>query len=595
MVSNPLIQNLETDYSETSVDLSTVMFDRYMKKIHDKNLRFRSKKAKAGSGLWSVLTVIIALLVSIPILTVAVNLFIPAGEVWSHLASTVLPDYVKNSIWLMLGVGFGVFVLGVGTAWLVTMCRFPGSRWLNWLLILPMAVPAYLMAYTYTDFLAFTGPVQHLLRSVTGWEFGDYWFPNIRSLGGAIVMMSFVFFPYVYLLTRAAFLEQSSSVLEASRSLGATPFQSFRKIALPLARPSIAAGMALALMETLNDFGTVDYFSVQTFTTGIYRTWFGLGERAAASQLAGFLMVFVLFLILLERWSRSNMKIEQRSTGSYKSLYIYELSGWKAWSATIFCSTPLLIGFIIPTSILAEMMISNFDVAVDSRFIQYSLNTITVALLAGLAALIVALILAYGVRLNPGFVTKAGTRIGAMGYAIPGSVIAVGILIPFGWVDNSIDGWLRSQFGISSGLLLSGTIFALIFAYVVRFLAVAFNTVEASLANITPQMDDAAEGLGYGYGKILRKIHMPIMSGSLFAAIMLVIVDVIKELPATLIVRPFNFDTLAVQVYRLASDERLAESSGAALAIILVGLVPVYILSKSISKSRNFRGKSVKQ
>jgi iron(III) transport system permease protein len=571
------------------------MFDRYMKKIHDKNLRFRSKKAKAGSGLWSVLTVIIALLVSIPILTVAVNLFIPAGEVWSHLASTVLPDYVKNSIWLMLGVGFGVFVLGVGTAWLVTMCRFPGSRWLNWLLILPMAVPAYLMAYTYTDFLAFTGPVQHLLRSVTGWEFGDYWFPNIRSLGGAIVMMSFVFFPYVYLLTRAAFLEQSSSVLEASRSLGATPFQSFRKIALPLARPSIAAGMALALMETLNDFGTVDYFSVQTFTTGIYRTWFGLGERAAASQLAGFLMVFVLFLILLERWSRSNMKIEQRSTGSYKSLYIYELSGWKAWSATIFCSTPLLIGFIIPTSILAEMMISNFDVAVDSRFIQYSLNTITVALLAGLAALIVALILAYGVRLNPGFVTKAGTRIGAMGYAIPGSVIAVGILIPFGWVDNSIDGWLRSQFGISSGLLLSGTIFALIFAYVVRFLAVAFNTVEASLANITPQMDDAAEGLGYGYGKILRKIHMPIMSGSLFAAIMLVIVDVIKELPATLIVRPFNFDTLAVQVYRLASDERLAESSGAALAIILVGLVPVYILSKSISKSRNFRGKSVKQ
>jgi len=595
LLSNPLIQNLETDYSETSVDLSTVMFDRYMKKIHDKNLRFRSKKAKAGSGLWSVLTVIIALLVSIPILTVAVNLFIPAGEVWSHLASTVLPDYVKNSIWLMLGVGFGVFVLGVGTAWLVTMCRFPGSRWLNWLLILPMAVPAYLMAYTYTDFLAFTGPVQHLLRSVTGWEFGDYWFPNIRSLGGAIVMMSFVFFPYVYLLTRAAFLEQSSSVLEASRSLGATPFQSFRKIALPLARPSIAAGMALALMETLNDFGTVDYFSVQTFTTGIYRTWFGLGERAAASQLAGFLMVFVLFLILLERWSRSNMKIEQRSTGSYKSLYIYELSGWKAWSATIFCSTPLLIGFIIPTSILAEMMISNFDVAVDSRFIQYSLNTITVALLAGLAALIVALILAYGVRLNPGFVTKAGTRIGAMGYAIPGSVIAVGILIPFGWVDNSIDGWLRSQFGISSGLLLSGTIFALIFAYVVRFLAVAFNTVEASLANITPQMDDAAEGLGYGYGKILRKIHMPIMSGSLFAAIMLVIVDVIKELPATLIVRPFNFDTLAVQVYRLASDERLAESSGAALAIILVGLVPVYILSKSISKSRNFRGKSVKQ
>lgn len=548
-----------------------------------------TKKAKAGSGLWNILTLLIALLVSIPILTIAVNIFIPAGDVWSHLSSTVLPEYVKNSIWLMFGVGFGVFVLGVGTAWLVTMCRFPGSRWFNWLLILPMAVPAYLMAYTYTDFLSFTGPVQDLIRSITGWGIDDYWFPNIRSLGGAIVIMSFVFFPYVYLLTRAAFLEQSSSVLEASRSLGATPFQSFRKIALPLARPSIAAGMALALMETLNDFGTVDYFSVQTFTTGIYRTWFGLGERAAASQLAGFLMIFVLFLILLERWSRSNMKIDQRSTGSYKSLFIYDLSGWKAFAATIFCTIPLLIGFIIPTSILFEMMISNFDVAVDSRFIQFSLNTIIVALLAGLTALIVALILAYGVRLNPGVLTNIGTRVGSMGYAIPGSVIAVGILIPFGWFDNSIDSWMRTQFGFSSGLLLSGTIFALIFAYVVRFLAVAFNTVEASLANITPQMDDAAEGLGYKFGKILRKIHIPIMSGSLFAAIMLVIVDVIKELPATLIVRPFNFDTLAVQVYRLASDERLAESSGAALAIILVGLVPVYILSKSISRSRKFR------
>ncbi len=570
------------------------MFDRFIKKFFSKSHPFRTKNAKAGSGLWNFLTLVIALLVSIPILTVAVNIFIPAGDVWGHLSSTVLPEYIENSIWLMFGVGFGVFVLGVGTAWLVTMCRFPGSRWFNWLLILPMAVPAYLMAYTYTDFLSFTGPVQNLLRSLTGWGFEDYWFPNIRSLGGAIIMMSFVFFPYVYLLTRAAFLEQSSSVLEASRSLGATPLQSFRKIALPLARPSIAAGMALALMETLNDFGTVDYFSVQTFTTGIYRTWFGLGERAAASQLAGFLMIFVLFLILLERWSRSNMKIEQRSTGSYKSLYIYDLSGWKAWTSTIFCSIPLIIGFVIPTSILFEMMISNFDVAVDSRFIQFSLNTIIIALLAGITALIVALILAYGVRLNPGIVTSIGTRIGSMGYAIPGSVIAVGILIPFGWFDNTLDSWFRSQLGFSTGLLLSGTIFALIFAYVVRFLAVAFNTVEASLANITPQMDDAAEGLGYRYGKILRKIHMPIMSGSLFAAIMLVIVDVIKELPATLIVRPFNFDTLAVQVYRLASDERLAESSGAALAIILVGLVPVYILSKSISRSRKIRDKSTK-
>jgi iron(III) transport system permease protein len=545
----------------------------------------RSKK-REGSGWWSILTVSIALLVSVPILTVAANIFVPSGDIWQHLASTVLPDYVKNSFWLMIGVGTGVFVIGVGTAWLVTMCRFPGSRWFNWMLILPMAVPAYLMAYTYTDFLAYTGPVQGFIRDITGWGLGDYWFPNVRSLGGAIVMMSFVFFPYVYLLTRAAFLEQSSSLLEAGRSLGATPFQGFYKIALPLARPSIAAGMALALMETLNDFGTVDYFGVQTFTTGIYRTWFGLGERAAAAQLSAFLMLFILVLILMERWSRSRMSVKQSGTGRFRQLHVYDLKGWKAWLSTLFCAVPVTVGFLIPTAILTEMLISNFSAAVDARFVQFSINTILVASIAGLLALLVALIMAYGVRLNPNFITRFSTRIGSMGYAIPGSVIAVGILIPFGWVDNSIDGWLRETFGVSSGLILSGTIFALIFAYVVRFLAVAFNTVEASLGKITPNMDEAAEGMGYSFGKILRKIHMPMMSGSLFAAIMLVVVDVIKELPATLIVRPFNFDTLAVQVYRLASDERLAESSGAALAIILVGLVPVIILSRSITRTR---------
>lgn len=541
---------------------------------------------KSESGWWNVITIFIAVLVAIPVLTVAANIFVPSGDVWQHLASTVLPEYIKNSLILMVGVGAGVFILGVGNAWLVTMCRFPGSKQFNWLLILPMAVPAYLMAYTYTDFLTYTGPLQNMIRDLTGWGLGDYYFPDVRSIGGAIIMMSFVFFPYVYLITRAAFMEQSNSLLEASRSLGATPLQSFYKVALPLARPSISAGMALALMETLNDFGTVDYFGVQTFTTGIYRTWFGLGERAAAAQLAAFLLIFILFLILLERTSRNKMSLKQESTGRYKRLSVYRLKGWKAWGSTIFCAIPVLVGFVFPTMILTDMLIANFDVAVDSRFLEFSFNTVLVALIAGFVALAVALVMAYGVRLNPNLLTRTATRIGSMGYAIPGSVIAVGILIPFGWADNTIDSWMRDSFGLSSGLLLSGTIFALIFAYVVRFLAVAYNTVEASLGKITPSMDEAAEGMGYGFGKILRKIHMPIMSGSLFAAIMLVIVDVIKELPATIIVRPFNFDTLAVQVYRLASDERLAESSGAALAIILVGLVPVFILSRSIAKTR---------
>jgi iron(III) transport system permease protein len=538
------------------------------------------------SPWWTFATIVIATLVGIPVLTVAANIFVPSGDIWQHLASTVLDDYILNSFWLMIGVGSGVFILGVGTAWLVTMCNFPGSKIYEWMLILPMAVPAYLMAYSYTDFFTYTGPAQALLRDITGWGLGDYWFPDIRSLQGAILMMSFVFYPYVYMLTRAAFLEQSSSLLEAGRSLGASPLKTFFKIALPLARPSIAAGMALSLMETLNDFGTVDYFGVQTFTTGIYRTWFGLGERAAAAQLAGFLLIFILFLILLERWSRSRMKIDSRSTGRYKRLKIFKLNGLKAWASSIFCFIPVFIGFLLPTAILIDMMLSNVDSALDSRFLAFSLNTVIVAVIAGITALALAVIMAYGVRLNPSWATKTSTRIGSLGYAIPGSVIAVGILIPFGWTDNMLDSWLRSTFGISSGLLLSGTIFALIFAYVVRFLAVAFNTVEASLAKITPSMDEAAEGLGYSFSKTLKKVHIPMMSGSLFTAVMLVIVDVIKELPATLIVRPFNFDTLAVQVYRLASDERLAESSGAALAIILVGLIPVFILSKSITKTR---------
>ncbi|NBC26882.1 MAG: ABC transporter permease subunit [Bacteroidetes bacterium] len=564
-----------------------------------KNLLERSKNSRlwhsssnrtAGSPAWNIITLGIALLVSIPICTIIANLFVSSGDIWQHLASTVLPDYIRNSLWLMFGVGTGIFIIGVGTAWLVTMCTFPGSKQFRWLLILPMAVPAYLLAYTYTDFLSFEGPVQMFIRSTTGWGYGEYWFPNIRSLWGAILLMSLVFFPYVYLLTRAAFLEQSASLLEASRSLGASSLESFFKIALPLARPSIAAGMALALMETLNDFGTVDYFGVQTFTTGIYRTWFGLGERVAAAQLSGFLLLFILFLILLERWSRSQMNTTQNSTGRYKRLTLYKLHGWKAWGSTLFCSFPIVFGFLIPVGILFEMMLSNLDTAIDARFIEFGLNTILVASIAGVTALLVALILAYGTRLRPTLLTKTATKIGSMGYAIPGSVIAVGILIPFGWVDNTVDSWMREYAGFSTGLILSGTIVALIFAYVVRFLAVAFNTVEASLGKITQNMDEAARGMGFTFGKILRKVHVPMMSGSLFAAIMLVVVDVIKELPATLIVRPFNFDTLAVQVYRLASDERLAESSGAALAIVLVGLIPVIILSRSIAKTRKTDG-----
>lgn len=536
------------------------------------------------SRAWEILVVIVALLVAAPILVVLASVVTPTGEIWSHLASTVLPDYVRNSLALLVGVGVGTIVIGVGAAWLVTMTRFPGRRLAEWALLLPMAIPAYILAYAYTDFLQFSGPLQTALREATGWGPREYWFPPIRSLGGAIVMLTLALYPYVYLLTRTAFLEQSASILEASRSLGRGAWRSFFLISLPLARPAIAAGAALAMMETLADFGTVEYFGVVTFTTGIYRTWFGLGERAAAAQLAALLLVFVLMLILLER-SLGRRPDAQPLTGRYKALARYPLRGARALGASLFVGLPVLAGFALPAAILAKMALDNAQ-RFDPSFWTYLGNTLTVATVTAVVTLVTALLLAYGRRLRPSRLVRAGTRVAAMGYAVPGSVIAVGVLMHLGWLDNRFDAWMQATFGLSTGLLLSGTIAGLVFAYLVRFLAVAYGGVEASLNKITPNMDDAARSLGRrGLGTLLR-VHIPLLRGSLLTAALLVFVDVMKELPATLIVRPFDFDTLAVRVYRLASDERLADAAAGALAIALVGLVPVIVLSIGIARSR---------
>ena len=511
--------------------------------------------------------------------------FVPSPEVWSHLARTLLPSYVANSVWLMLGVGAGTFVIGVGTAWLVTMCRFPGRRLFEWALLLPMAVPAYVIAYTYTGLLEFAGPVQEALRAVTGWGYGGYWFPEIRSLGGAIVMMTLVLYPYVYLLSRAAFLEQSVCVLEVARTLGRTPFQSFRSVALPLARPAIATGVALALMETLNDFGTVQYFAVDTFTTGIFRTWYGLGEPAAAAQLAATLMAFIFVLILAERLSRGRGRVHHTST-RYRRLPGFRLEGARAWLAVAACAGPLVLGFVIPGAALSAWSVETAGEMVDARFLAHARNTFVLAALAAILAVAVAVILAYGLRLRPNRLMAAAARLASMGYAVPGAVIAVGVLIPFAWIDGVLNDWARGLLGVEPGLVLSGTIVAVTFAYLVRFLAVSFNTVESSLAKITPHMDEVARTLGMRPARSLARVHLPIMWGSLLTAGLLVFVDVMKELPATLILRPFNFDTLAIRTYQLASDERLADASSAALAIVLVGIVPVIVLSVAIARSR---------
>jgi iron(III) transport system permease protein len=531
-------------------------------------------------------SVLVALLAGLPVASVGLNLFAGGtSATWEHLAQTVLPEYILNSLLLCLGVGAGVAVVGVATAWLTAMHDFPGRRVFAWALVLPLAMPAYVMAYVYTDFLQFVGPLQTGLREAFGWEHGDYWFPDIRTLPGAMLMFASVLYPYVYLLARTAFLERASGMVEAARTLGLGPWRAFFTVSLPLARPAIVAGVALALMETLADYGTVAYFAVNTFTTGIYRAWFSLGDRVAAAQLAAMLLAFVLFLLTVERISRGRSRYHN-TTGRNRPLAGASLRGARGWLAALVCLLPLLIGFLLPAALLLKMAFAEGDAQFGERFLILSRNSFLLAGVTAAIAVLLALLLGYGARLSKGALARALNRLVGLGYAVPGAVIAVGVLIPVTRLDN----WLAAQwlawFGHNPGLLLTGGIAALVYAYLVRFLAVALHTVESSLAKITPSMDDAARSLGLGQGATLRRVHAPMLRSALFTAGLLVFVDVMKELPATLVMRPFNFDTLATQTFTLAADERLAEASTAALAIVAVGLLPLIALSRQIARSR---------
>jgi iron(III) transport system permease protein len=530
--------------------------------------------------------VIVAVLAGLPVASVGLNIFVGGtSATWSHLAQTVLPEYILNSLWLCLGVGVGVGTLGVTTGWLTAMHEFPGRRFFEWALVLPLAMPAYVMAYVYTDFLQFVGPLQTALRETFGWRHGDYWFPDIRTLAGAILMFVCVLYPYVYLLVRTAFLERASGMLEAARTLGMGPWRAFFAVSLPLARPAIVAGVALALMETLADYGTVAYFAVNTFTTGIYRAWFSLGDRVAAAQLAAMLLAFVLFLLMAERISRGRARYNN-TTGRNRPMAGARLRGFAAFLAFVGCLLPLLLGFVLPALLLLKMALAEGDAQFGERFLVLSRNSF---LLAGITAgigVLLALLMAYGARLSKTTLAAGLSRLVGLGYAVPGAVIAVGVLIPVTRLDNWLAGQWEQWFGSNPGLLLTGGIAALIYAYLVRFLAVALHTVESSLGKITPNMDDAARSLGLGQGATLRRVHAPMLRGSLLTAGLLVFVDVMKELPATLVMRPFNFDTLATQAYTLAADERLAEASTASLAIVAVGLLPLIAMSRQISRAR---------
>ncbi|UZE97670.1 ABC transporter permease [Alkalimarinus alittae] len=535
---------------------------------------------------WFMSSAFIAFMVGLPIIAVFYLAFYPEENIWPHLIDTVLPGYVSSTLILMAGVGSLSLFMGVGSAWLVTMCKFPGRKMLEWALLLPFAVPAYVIAYVYTDLLEYAGIVQGSLREVFGWTtYKDYWFPEIRSMGGAITMMALVLYPYVYLMSRAAFLEQSMSLFSVSRNLGHTPLQSFLKVSLPVARPAIAVGLSLTLMETLNDFGTVDFFAVKTLTAGLYDTWLNMNNLGGAAQIASLMLIFVVTLIYMERFSRRKQKqFESKNQG--QSLEQFQLRGIKAAAATFFCLLPVVAGFLIPICVLGYYAFLYFDVSWTSDFVSHAINSFTLSVIAAITTIVLGVALAYSKRLNAKGITSLLVRFSGLGYAMPGAVLAVGIIVPFAAFDNALDDFLRQHFGVSTGLLLSGTTFAIIFAYTVRFLAVSAGSVESSLAKVTPSMDMASRSLGRNTFSTLIRVHLPIIRGGILTAALVVFVDSMKELPATLILRPFNFETLATHVYQLASDELLEQSALASLIIVLVGIAPVIFLSRSISSSR---------
>ncbi|WP_424812049.1 ABC transporter permease [Roseococcus sp. YIM B11640] len=542
-----------------------------------------SATAYRRAPAWARLALLAAGVVLLPILAVAAAAVTPAGDVWLHIWRSSLPDFLGNTLLLALLVALMAGSAGAVTAWLVTACRFPGRDLLQWALLLPLAMPAYVSGYAWVWLMDVAGPAQRGLRAVTGWHYGDYWLPEIRSLGGAAMVLAMVLYPYVYLLCRAAFLAQSTCLVEVSRTLGHSLSRVFWHVALPLARPALAAGLLLVLMETLADFGTVQHFGVRTFTTGIYEAWFAMADRGAASQLALALLLCITLLIGLEQAARGGRRFHPMSTRQ-APLRPVPLPGGKGVLALLACLLPLALGFLVPAGALLGLMAEAGDPFDHDRYMPYLTHSLLLAAVTAALAVLLAAWMAWAARMYPGALARMGNRAVALGYAIPGSVIAVGTLVPFGLIDNALDGWARVHLGFGTGLLLSGTIVALVFAYLVRFLGVALSSIESGIARLKPSVSAAARSLGAGPAGVAWRVELPLSRGALATAAILVFVDTMKELPATLIVRPFDFDTLAVRVYNLATDERLAEASTAALLIVLVGLLPVIVLARAMKR-----------
>lgn len=536
--------------------------------------------AAGGGAVWSLAALAIAALAGLPIAAILVESTSGGFTALAGLARTVLGEYVLNTGLLMLLTGGFAVVTGTGCAWLVAASDVPGRRIFGWALVLPLALPAYIAAYIYADMLDFAGPVQSALRDWTGWGAGDYAFPEIRSLAGGALVLGLVLYPYVYLLARTAFATQSLAQFRAARSLGAAPARAFWQVALPAARPAIAGGLALVLMEVLADFGVAEYFAIPTFSTGIFRSWLAMGDKPAALKLAAVMLVFVVALVAWEAATRAGRSDSRDGLARHESEPLVALSPAGKLLAFLACLGPLLLGFVIPAAYLGAMALTDTAQAAAGELSTYAWDSLRLGLAASGLCLVAALLLAFARARSTSRLTAGAIRLGTLGYALPGALLAVGLLAPLGSLDQSLTRFARDSLGWSGGLLLTGTSTVLVYALSVRFLTVAHNTVSGGLARIPPGLDSAARSLGARPARVLARIYAPLLAPSLAGAAALVFIDTLRELPATLILRPFNLETLATRTYRLAGDERLVEASIPALILLAAGLLPVLLLNR---------------
>lgn len=524
---------------------------------------------------WSLAALFFATLVLVPVLVVMSSFLRPEQEVWQHLFEHVLGDLLWNTLWLVLGVGSGTLLLGVSLGWLTAVYDFPGRRILSWALLLPMAIPAYVFAFVFIGLFDFTGPLQGWLREVFG---SSASFPRIRSTGGVILVMSLALYPYVYLLARNAFATQGKRALEAAQSLGHSRFSGFFSVALPMARPWIAGGLMLVLMETLADFGTVSVFNYDTFTTAIYKTWFGMFSLDAASQLASLLVIIVFALLVLEQLSRSRMRYTQ--AGRHQENNRIALAGWAAWGASLYAVLVLAIAFVMPLIQLVLWAYGVFGQDFDSRYFGFLHHTLLLAGIAAVLTAVGALLLAYAARRNPQGMIRHLVRVATIGYALPGTVLAVGIFVAVAWLDRNLLQLLQPLIEIEAGMLLQGSVIIMLVGYVVRFMAVGYNPVDSAMQRMPPSLDDVSRTLGVSHLTMLRRVHAPILRGGIVTAAILVFVDVMKEMPITLMTRPFGWDTLAVRIFEMTSEGEWERAALPAVTLVLAGLVPIIFLSR---------------